>query len=127
MSWSPLTGQGQVSDLPAIHQVLGRAWRRKGGKMRCSARMSWPTKRPEDRGRGARQLQWHVPRQLLLTNRSTPSSRLAIERQNEVEGTGIDVSECAKRKFAARPGVLFLFESCSLHGFRGLASDLELG
>jgi hypothetical protein len=40
---------------------------------------------------------------------------LGVERQNQLLGTGIDVTPCANRRFEAESGA-HLFESCSFRG-----------
>jgi hypothetical protein len=112
---APLASRGQVSDLPAIRKVLVRV----------------AAQGRQDALFGEDELADQARKTMVtaLVNFSTtfqescygqdfdPDIALAIARQNQLEGTSIDVSPCANRKFAAQPSPMYLLESCSLHGF----------
>jgi hypothetical protein len=44
-----------------------------------------------------------------------PGIAIEVERQNEIAGTGIDVTPCARRRFYAHTG-MYTFKSCSVSG-----------
>ena len=121
----PMASQGQVSDLPAIRKVL----RGVATQGRQDALFGLDSLADEARKIMVKAL---VEFSSTFTDKCYDQSfdadiALSIERQNEVEGTGINVQECAKRKFAVRPYVLYLFESCSLHGFGDWRTTWDLG
>jgi hypothetical protein len=110
----PLASRGQVSNLPEIRSALGRV----AGQGRQDALL------------GENELADQAARTLVnaLVCFSTtfkdacygqefdPDIAVAIERQNEIEGTNVDLNPCAYRKFAVRLSPVYVLESCSVHG-----------
>jgi hypothetical protein len=106
-------GRGQVSDMESIRKALTDM----GGTARQAALLGEEELAMES---------WHKMTDAVVSFSRTfvescydqsfdPRIALSMERQNEMLGTGIDLTPCAKRKFTAEgkgADILWLFEHC---------------